>query len=99
MSIVSLFSASHCHGREVAEAVRDRLGYDLLSNERLLADASARFKVPEHKQDRAMHGAVSVFNRLTHERERNLAYVRTKCEGERIALTATRQLREMGVEV
>ena len=76
MSIISLFSASHCHGSEVAQAVRDRLGYDLLSNEQLLSEASQRFQVPVDKLTNAMHGQVSVFNKLTHERERNLAYLR-----------------------
>ncbi|MFH1530129.1 MAG: response regulator [Pseudomonadota bacterium] len=76
MSIISLFSASHSHGCEVAQGVRDRLGYDLLSNEQLLAAASERFQVPVDKLKHAMHGPVSVFNKLTHERERNLAYIR-----------------------
>ena len=77
MSVISLFSASHCHGREVAEAVRDKLGYDLLSNDELLAQTSERFQVPVDKLTRTMHGPVSVFNRFTHERERNRVYLRT----------------------
>ena len=76
MSIISLFSASHCHGCEVTQGVRDKLGYDFLSNEKLLAETSERFQVPEDKLKRAMHGPVSVFNKLTHEKERNLTYIR-----------------------
>ena len=76
MSIISLFSASHCHGNEVAEAVRDTLGYDLLSNEELLAATAKRFDVPEDRLKRTMHGPVSVFNRFTHEREHNRTYMR-----------------------
>lgn len=76
MSIVSLFSASHCHGSEVALGVGEEMGYELLSNEKLLAEASARFQVSEDKLEQAMHGSVSVFNRFTHERERNLNYIR-----------------------
>ena len=76
MSVISIFSASHCHGPEVAQAVRDKLGYGLLSTEELLAATSECFSVPEDKLNRAMHGPVSVFNRLTHEREHNLAYLR-----------------------
>ena len=76
MSIISLFSASHCHGSEVAAAVRDTLGYDLLSNEELLAATAKRFDVPEDRLKRTMHGPVSVFNRFTHEREHNRTYMR-----------------------
>ena len=76
MSVISLFSASHCHGAEVAQGVRDALGYDLLSNEKLLAETSERYRVPTDRLERDMHGAVSVFNRLTHEKERNLTYIR-----------------------
>lgn len=76
MAIISLFSASYCHGREIAQGVREKLGYNLLSNEELLAEASKRFHAPADKLARAMHGPVSVFNRITHERERNLAYIR-----------------------
>lgn len=76
MSIISLFSASQCHGREVTQEVQDKLGYDFLSNEKLLAETSERFQVPEDKLKQAMHGPVSVFNRLTHEKERNLTYIR-----------------------
>ena len=76
MSVISLFSASYCHGCEVAQGVRDKLGYDFLSNEKLLVETSERFQIPEDKLKRAMHGPVSVFNRLTHEKEHNLTYIR-----------------------
>ena len=76
MSVISLFSASHCHGDEVARGVQERLGYESLSNEKLLDETSERFQVPVEKLERAMHGSVSVFNRLTHEKEHNLAYIR-----------------------
>jgi two-component system, OmpR family, response regulator CpxR len=76
VSIISLFSAFPCHGCEVAQEVRNRLGYGFLSNEELLAETSARFQIPEDKLKQAMHGPVSVFNRLTHEREHSLTYLR-----------------------
>ena len=76
MSVVSIFSASHCHGSEVAHRVMGKLGYDILSCEQLLSEASKRFGVSEDKLKQAMHGPVSVFNKVTHEKERNLAYIR-----------------------
>ena len=50
---------------------------NLLSNEKLLAEASERFQVQTDKLKKAMHGSASVFNRITRERERNLAYIRS----------------------
>jgi len=76
MSVISLFSASHCHGREVARGVQDALGYELLGDDELLAEAAQRFEVPVDKLEQAIHGPVSVFNRLTHEKERYVACVR-----------------------
>jgi len=76
MSVISLFSASHCYGDEVAQGLADKLGYRLLSNETLLAEASKRHQVSEAKLNRAMHGPASVFNNITHEKERNTAYIR-----------------------
>jgi len=76
MAIISFFSASHCHGREVARGVQDELGYEALSNEQLLAKTSERFQVPQDRLSQTMRGSVSVFDRLTHEKERNLTYIR-----------------------
>ncbi len=76
MSVISLFSASHCHAHEVVQGLQEKLGYDVLTNEKLLAETSERFQVAADRLEGAMHGAVSVFNRLTHEREHNLAYIR-----------------------
>jgi CheY-like chemotaxis protein len=77
MPVISIFSASHCHGDEVAEQVAERLGYRLLTKETLLSEAASRFKTSEQKLDRAMHGPRSVFNRLTQEKERSVAYLRS----------------------
>jgi CheY-like chemotaxis protein/cytidylate kinase len=76
MSIISLFSASHCHGDEVAEKVGEALGYPILTNEHLLATTAQQHGVDTEKVLRAMHGQRSVFDRFTHEKERHVALVR-----------------------
>jgi len=76
MPVITIFSASHCHAEEVADRVCDKLGYQLLGNEKLLDQAASRYRVDVARLDRAMHGPRSVFNRLTHEKERNIAYLR-----------------------
>jgi len=77
MPIVTLFSASHCHGDEVAERVAARLGCRVLSLDELLAECSGRHGVQEGKLRKAMFKPSSVFNRWTREKERNIAVLRS----------------------
>ena len=72
MSIVTLFSGSHCHGEEVAKTVAERLELEPLG-EKLLGDASRRFDIPRQKIERAITGPPSFWNNYTHEREKNIA--------------------------
>lgn len=75
MATISVFSASHCHGESVAEAVAQKLGCERIEM-RLLADASERFGIPEEKLIRAMTGPAPLWNRFTHEREKSIACLR-----------------------
>jgi two-component system response regulator CpxR len=72
VSIIFLFSGSYCHGEEVAVAVGRELGY-AQGDEELLKLAAQRSGSPEQKLLRAMHGPPPFFNKLTREREKNLA--------------------------
>lgn len=75
MSVVTIFSASYCHGDEIAEKVTQELGYECVSEE-IVEEASRCFGVPHEKLIRAMHGPPSFFNNLTRERERSVAYIK-----------------------
>jgi CheY-like chemotaxis protein len=77
MPVITIFSASQCHADEIARLVADRLGYQLLTEDSLLSEATSRFGLAREKLDRAMHGPRSVFNRLTREKERSIAYLRS----------------------
>ena len=77
MAVVTIFSASHCHGDEVARAVADHLGYRLLSNEELIAQAASRFDVADKTLLRAMHGPPSFLDRFRREKERSVTYLRS----------------------
>jgi CheY-like chemotaxis protein/cytidylate kinase len=76
MSVIAIFSASYCHAEEISGQVAEKLNYEFITTKRLLAETSAGFEVSEDKLERALHGSRSVFNRLTHERERNIASLR-----------------------
>ena len=76
MPVIAIFSASHCHADEVTRQVTARLGPNVLTDERLLQEASARYSVSADKLGRAMHGPRSFFHRWTRQREKNISYIR-----------------------
>ena len=76
MAVITIFSASYCHGDEVATKVAERLGYDRVDDEKLLSAATDQFEAPPDKLRRAMQGAPGFFNRLTREKERLAALLR-----------------------
>ena len=66
---------SFSHGKEIAEKVAETLGYQCGSREVLLA-ASQFFQVSEKKLLKTLHDAPGVLERLTHGREKYIAYIR-----------------------
>ncbi len=75
MSIVTISRGSYSHGKEVAEKLAQKLGYECISREVIL-QASEHFNVPELKLRHAIHDAPSILDRFTYGRERYIAYVR-----------------------
>jgi len=75
VAIISMFSGSFCRGEQVAALVARELGYARI-DDRLVSLAALRHGVPPEKLARAMYGPPPFFNRLTHEREKSLAYLR-----------------------
>lgn len=75
MSIVTISRGSYSHGKEVAEKLAQKLGYECISREVILR-ASEHFNVPEIKLARAIHDAPSIFDRLTYGKERYITYIR-----------------------
>jgi len=75
MSIITVFSASHCHGDEIARRTAEQLGYVCVGDE-IFKESLATEKLSYDKVLRAMHGPASWFNSLTRERERAVASLR-----------------------
>lgn len=73
MSVISIFSGSYCHGAEVASKIVESLGYRLVDDGMLVAQAAERFQLEAEKIHRAMTAKASLFNKFTHEKERALA--------------------------
>jgi cytidylate kinase len=74
MSIITISRGSYSKGKEVAEKVAQRLGYECVSRDVLL-EASEEFNVPEIRLVRAIHDSPSVFDTLTYGKEKYVAYI------------------------
>jgi len=74
MAIVTISRGSFSHGREVAEGVAKKMGFDCFSRE-ILVEASKEFNIPEIKLVRALHDAPSVLERFTYGKEKYRAYI------------------------
>jgi len=75
MSIITISRGSYSRGKEVAEKLAQKLGYECISRD-ILLEASEEFNIPEIKLVRAIHDAPSVLDRFTHGKERYIIYIR-----------------------
>ncbi|MEJ2071714.1 MAG: cytidylate kinase family protein [Syntrophobacterales bacterium] len=75
MAIITISRGSYSRGKEVAEKVAARLGYECISRDVLL-EASEQFHIPEIKLVRAIHDAPSILERFTHGKERYVSYIK-----------------------
>jgi two-component system response regulator CpxR len=75
MAVIVIFSGSYCRAEEVANTVAQRLGYGCIGEE-LLEETANLYHVPRERLRRSMHGPPSVFSKFTHEKVRDVAYIR-----------------------
>ncbi len=73
MSIITISRGSYSRGKEVAEGVAEKLGYECISRD-FIIEASGEFNVPEVKMVRAVHDAPSILERLGTSKKRYIAY-------------------------
>ncbi len=76
MSIITISRGSFSRGKEVAEKLSRKLGYECISREVLL-EASSEFNIPEIKLSRALHDAPTMFERLSRDKEDYIGYIRS----------------------
>ena len=76
MAIVTISRGSYSRGKEVAEKLAQKLGYQCISRD-ILLEASDEFNIPEIKLVRALHDAPSVLERFQHGKERYLSYLKS----------------------
>ena len=75
MSIITISRGSYSKGREIAEKVAQKLGYECVSRD-IILEASEHFNLPEIKLVRAIHDAPSILDKLTHGKDRKISYMR-----------------------
>lgn len=73
MSIVTVSRGTYSQGRDVAEKLAQKLGYDCISRE-VMVEASKEFNIPELKFVEAIKDPPSILDRFTYGKERYLAY-------------------------
>ena len=75
MPIILISRGSYSRGKEVADKVAERLGYESVAREVLL-QASQEFDVDVLKLMHAVRDSPSFFNRISYGKERYVAYIR-----------------------
>jgi len=75
MSVITISRGSYSRGKEIAEKVAIKLGYECISRD-ILLEASEEFNIPEIRLIRALHDSPSILERFTHGRERYVSYIR-----------------------
>lgn len=73
MSIITISRGSYSKGKDVAQKVAEKLGYQCIARD-LLIETSKEFNTPEIKLIRAIHDAPSILEKFTHGREKYIAY-------------------------
>jgi len=74
MTIITISRGSYSRGKEVAEVVAERLGYECVARDVLL-EAMEQFHIPEIKLIRAIHDAPSILERFGHTKEKYVACI------------------------
>jgi cytidylate kinase len=75
VAIITISRGSYSRGKEVAEALAKRLGYECVSRD-ILLETCQEFSIPEIKLVKALHDAPSILERFSHGKERYISYFR-----------------------
>ncbi|MDY0221291.1 MAG: response regulator [Desulfobacterium sp.] len=76
MSVITLFSGNFCRDKEIEAALVAQTGYNLITEDGVVAKASSMSSIGESKIREAFREKTSIFNKFTHEKERSIACMR-----------------------
>ena len=74
MAVITISRGSYSRGKEVAELIARRLGYECIARE-ILLEASEDFNIPAAKLLQAISDAPSMFARYAYGKERYVAFI------------------------
>lgn len=73
MAIITISRGSFSRGKEVAEKLAEKLGYECVSRE-ILLEASKEFDIPEMRLSRALHDSSSIFEKFNQGKIKYMTY-------------------------
>jgi cytidylate kinase len=76
VAIITISRGSYSRGKEVAEALAQKLGYECVSRD-ILLETCEEFSIPEIRLVKALHDAPSILDRFSHGKERYISYFRS----------------------
>ena len=76
MAIITISRGSYSRGKEIAEKVAARLNYECISRD-LLLGVSKEYNIPEIKLVHAIHDAPGILDRLSHSKEKYIAFIKS----------------------
>jgi len=77
MSVIAVFSATHCHGEEVAKSVADKLDYQYV-NDDFLEQAADRFAVTKENLLSAIEGKKGLFGKQDKDKSKYVAFMKSE---------------------
>jgi cytidylate kinase len=75
MGVITISRGSYSKGKETAEKLAQRLGYECVSRD-ILLETSAHFNIDELKLIRAIHDAPSILDRFKHGKDKYIIFIR-----------------------
>ena len=76
MAVITISRGSYSRGKEIAEKVAAKLGYECISRD-LLLEVSKEHNIPELKLVHAIHDAPSMLERLGRKEEKYIAFIKS----------------------
>jgi len=76
MSIISVFAGNYCNEESAIKEILKKTGYKYLTDSDIVSKAATLSGFSEGKITKAFSAKTSVFNQMTHEKERSIGYIK-----------------------
>lgn len=76
MSVITLFSGSYCLGDQLVSLLREQVQYTIITDDDIVTRAADMSAISKKKIENILVDKASIFNNITHEKERSLAWLK-----------------------